>query len=380
MNLVSFLFKIDKYNKHQFDIPVEEQYAYMNSLGEAKDDIERSYKQYICQDFFSPTWVRALMFSISIFAVPCLMLMMWLKGRKVKFESKAETIAEDKGMPEIIPVELSSKYELNYKAWNSGIGLTTADVTYIIKKIAWFRQPFYVLKVMMQIASYSNRITKHQPDRVVAHCEFSFCSSVLTDYCHYRGVKLINVQHGEKLRYIRDAFFHFDECYVWDQHYVDMLIGLKAEPTQFMIAVPPNLKIDVENHLNPSAYADYKYYLAADNEEQIKSIVDSMAFTKKEGKTVKYRIHPRYTDLEVLKKYVRDDEIELPKQVGIVDSICNMTYAVGSYTTVMLQAYISGKKVLMDDVTYNERFLHLKEYGYILTNKNVEKLSGKQIF
>ena len=103
-----------------------------------------------------------------------------------------------------------------------------------------------------------------------------------------------------------------------------------------------------------------------------------MAFAKSEGKTVKYRIHPRYTDLNVLRQYVGDDEIELPKEVSILESISNMEYAVGSYTTVLLQAYLSGKKVLLDDVTFHYRYNQLKEYGYILAKDDIEKLSEKQ--
>lgn len=55
-----------------------------------------------------------------------------------------------------------------------------------------------------------------------------------------------------------------------------------------------------------------------------------------------------------------------------------MEYAVGSFTTVLLQAYLSGKKVLLDDVTFHYRYNQLKEYGYILAKDDVEKLSGKQ--
>lgn len=62
MKLVKVLFFIDKYNKHQFDISFEKQAAYMLSLGFPKDDIDRSYKQFLCQEFFSPWWVRSIWF------------------------------------------------------------------------------------------------------------------------------------------------------------------------------------------------------------------------------------------------------------------------------------------------------------------------------
>ena len=378
MKLLDFLFFIDKYSKHQFDISFEKQAAYMLSLGFPKDDIDRSYKQFLCQQFFSPWWVRSIWFFISCFAIPVVMVILLWKGRKTKFMSRVDTIAEDKGMNEIIPTELSSKYAISHKEWNSGVSLSVEDLRYIGSRYFRVYQPYFVFKAIMQIAAYSTRITKYQPERIITHAEFSFCSSLLTDYCHHRRVKLINVQHGEKLLYIRDAFFHFDECYVWDEHYVKMLTRLMAEPTQFKVAVPSSLKIDTTAYQNRSCYADYKYYLAADNENEIKSIVESMSFAKREGKSVKYRIHPRYTDLNVLKKYVPESEIELPWEVNILDSISNLEYAVGSYTTVLVQAYLSGKKILLNDVTFKRRFGQLKDYGYILTKDDLERLSQKQ--
>lgn len=378
MALVNFLFFIDRYNKHQFDIPIAEQLDYLSSLGEPRNDIDRSYKQFLCQQFFSPWQVRLFWFFAAFFANPLLIFLFWSKGFKTKYEYKVDTIAEDKGMNEIIPEELSGKYVLTYKEWNAGFCLSSTDVHYILHNILDWHNPYFLFKSIMQIASYSPRITRYRPERIVAHQEFSFCSSLLTDYCHHRGVKHINVMHGEKLLYIRDSFFHFDECYVWDVHYANMFIKLKAEPTQFRVAVPPSLKIDVPANKNASVYADYKYYLAADSEEEIKSIVASMEFVKKEGKSVKYRIHPRYTDLNILKKYITEEEIELPGKVTILESVCNMECAVGSFSTVLLQAHLSGKNILLDDVTYNKRYKQLKEYNYILANKGLDYLSSKQ--
>ena len=378
MNIFKITRLLEKGNKTQFDVPIQEQYAYMNSLGEPKDDIDRSYKQFLCQNYFVPLWKKCIWWIVGLLATPIAVLILFGKGRSIHFEERIDTIAENKGMDEIIPAALYEKYEINHKFWNAGFGLSVNDVKYIVKQILGWRQPYFVFKIVLLIAQYGPKITKYHPKHLIEHSEYSFGSSVITDYCHRRGVKHINVQHGEKLRYIRDSFFHYDECYVWDEHYVNLFKEMHTEPSQFKVAVPPSLCIDCKAHSNPSVYADYKYYLAANTEEDIKSIVVSMAFAKSEGKTVKYRIHPRYTDLNVLRKYVGDDEIELPKEVSILESISNMEYAVGSYTTVLLQAYLSGKKVLLDDVTFHYRYNQLKEYGYILAKDDIEKLSEKQ--
>lgn len=379
MNIFKIARFLEKGNKTQFDVAIQKQYAYMNSLGEATDDIDRSYKQFLCQNFFVPLWKKIVWWIVALLATPIAILVLFVKGRSAHFIKQIDTIAENKGMNEIIPTCISEKYDINNVVWDAGAGLSVEDIKYIITHICGWRQPYFILKIILLIAKYSPKITKYHPKRIIEHSEFSFGSSAITDYCHSRSVKHIDVQHGEKLRFIRDSFFHYDECYVWDEHYVNLFKEMHAEPSQFKVAVPPSLRIDCKAHQNPSVYADYKYYLAADKEENIRSIIASMAFAKREGKTVKYRIHPRYTDFTVLRKYVSDDEIELPKDVSILESISNMKYAVGSYTTVLLQAYLSGKKVLLDDVTYKTRFEQLKEYGYILAKDGIERLSERQI-
>lgn len=366
-------------NKGCFDISAEQQLAYVKSFAEPTDDIDRSYKQFLCQEYFVPLWKRSLWWGASLLASPVVLAMLWLKGRNINFVKYIDTIAEDKGMDEIIPSALTDKYELNHEGWHAGVGLTNGDVKYLLTKIVGPRQPYFVLKMIILIAKYSPKVTMYHPHRIIEHSEYSFGSSAITDYLHYRGVQHIDVQHGEKLLIARDAFFHYDECYVWDAHYVNLFCKLRAEPTQFRVTIPPSLHIDCVVNKNQDVYADFKYYLAKITEEEIESIVDSMSFAQRVGKSVKYRIHPRYTDLNVLRKYVKEEDIELPSMVNILESVANVEYAVGSYTTVLLQAYLSGKKVILDDVTYKERFEHLKEYGYILAeNDDVERLSERQ--
>ena len=238
--------------------------------------------------------------------------------------------------------------------------------------------PYFILKSWMNVVLYSDMIRRHSPEVMIQFGEFSFSSSILTAYCHKHGVKHIDIMHGEKLWFIRDAFFHYDECYVWDEYYADLFRSLKAEPTQFRVAIPPSMRIDTEVYKNQEYYADYKYYLALYTEEQIKWIVQSMEFAKREGKSVKYRPHPRYSDMELLRKYVKDEEIEMPKKVGIMDSISNLEFAVGSYTTVLSQAWFSGKGVVLDDVTFKDQFDKLEEHGYILAKKDCGRLSKYQ--
>lgn len=380
MNYFKILTFLEKGNKFLFDIPVEEQRAFLDKLGSAKNDVDRSKKQYQCQMFFVPKWKEFLFEIISIVALPCYIFFIGLKSvfLNTSLISKVDCVCENKGMPEVLPQVFTSKYKISFEPWKSGKCLVCKDVVFILKCFVQTWRPYLVFKSAVKISDYSYIIHRYKP-RAIQECgEYSFLSSLMTEYCHLYGIKHIDVMHGEKLYYIRDSYFHFDETYVWDKHYIDLFIEMKAEPNQFVVALPPSLEIDLNENEDSSVYADYKYYLVGYTEETLKGIVDSMQFVKKSGRSVKYRIHPRYSDLNLLKKYVDTSEIELPKEVSIQKSIANMGCAVGSYSTVLLQSYFSEKKVLLDDVTYKEQYGKLKELGYILVSKQCKTLSYEQ--
>ena len=367
---------LQKGDKTTFDYPVAMQYSYMDSLKRPLNDVDRSYNQFLCQDFFVPKLKRLLWDLISVFATPCVLVVFIIKGIFCKFERKVDAVGENKGMEEIIPEQLSAEYVIDRASYNVDFVLTKQDLLYISQEILGWRRPYFVFKSIMKIANYSASIVKFRPRAFIVHSEISFCSSMLTNYCGRFGVRHINVMHGDKLKYIREAFFRFDKCYVWDQFYIDLFVRQYAEDSQFVIAIPPSLKVGKADHIDKSIYADYKYYLAIYTDEEARALVNAMSVFKTEGKTIKYRIHPRCSDLNILKKYVNDEEIEYPSKVNIIDSLRNTGCAVGSYSTVLLQAYCSDIPVLLDDVAYADTFNKLKEYGYILMSKDIAKLSN----
>lgn len=379
MNIAKIAVSLKKGNRSYFYYPVQVQYDYMDSLGEPRGFLDRSYKQFLCQELYVPLWKKIFWFCISLLIIPCVVIVFFVKGCFIHFTKKIESVAQEWGRNNVFPEDLTKKYHINWEAWHSGFALSLKDIIFIYHNVLRWYQPYFIFKVIMRIASYSPIITKYKPDNLIVNLEFSFCSSILTYYCHSRNVKHINVMHGEKLRFIRDSFFHFDECYVWDDHYIQLFIRQKAEPNQFHIALPPDMLINIADFQNKKVYADYKYYLAIYNEQEIESIVASMSFVKERGLTVKYRPHPRYSNIALLRKYVNPNDIEDPFEIDIKESVSNMRFAVGSYTTVLLQAHFAGKRVLLDDITYKDRYEQLQDFGYILSDKldGVERLSNK---
>jgi hypothetical protein len=301
------------------------------------------------------------------------------KGITVKKGEHVDAMIERKGMDEVVPNIVKETYRPDNRYWYNGAAMSVSDIGCMFKLIVRAPcHPYFVLKTWMNVVHYSDMIRRHLPKVMIQFGEFSYSSSILTAYCNRNDVKHINIMHGEKLFFIRDSFFHYNECYVWDEYYAELFRSLRAEPNQFIVALPESMHINISQHINDSVYADYKYYLAVITEDEMEGIVDSLSFAIRKGKTVKYRPHPRYTDFTLLRKYVKEEEIELPSEVGILESISNLDYAVGSFSTVLSQAYFSGEKVILDDMSFEQEYNKLKELQYILSSKDIIRLSQLQ--
>lgn len=379
MNHIEILRFLTRGNKTLFDVPSSVQAIYLDSFPKPKDDIERSFFQYKCQNFFSSDWKEILLNVIGIFIFfPALFFYMF-RMIIVPKKDKKNAITDLNGMPEIIPVELSQRYDITFIGNNPIGALYVSDLSFIIPIFfRYFPAGFFSFKAMAKVAQYRQLIHMYSPDCIIAHLEYSFSSSILTGFCAKMGIKHINVMHGEKLFNIIDAFFRFDECFVWSEHYVRLFTDLMAEHSQFRISLPLSMQINLLSHNNVAAWADYKYYLASFSENQIIGIVNSLSFVRRQGKSIKYRIHPRHRNLKLILKYVNQKDIEYPEDVSIIDSISNCSVVIGAYSTVLNQAFCSGRSVVLDDVTFKEQYDRLEDLRYWLIGENCRRLSEMQ--
>lgn len=366
--------------KTLFQISPEEQDKYIKKLGLPKNDWDRSFKQYKCVEFFS-CWQRSLL--LNFFAI--ILILFYIPYAFAKFifnkglkNKKIDAIGEFKNITEIIPESLLNEYDINNDYWFSGAELSPSDIFYIAKLgVKYFLHPYFVFKNIAKIARYSYTIRHFSPKAIIVHDEYSFTSSLLTNYCEKMNVLHINVMHGEKFYTISTGYFRFHKCYAWDEHYVKLFTDLYADKNQFVIELPPSLKIDTRLYYDQSYFADYKYYLQIYTEDQLRSIVKCMNILKTNGKSIIYRPHPRASDLNLLKKYVPEAEIENPKDVRIETSISSTNHVISGFSTVMNQAYYAGKDIVFDDITYRDIFFKLKTYRYILSSTSLNTLSSE---
>jgi hypothetical protein len=360
------------------DVKLEKQF--LVNLKEPNDDFQRSFNQYLCQKYLGNK-KEYLLYNIGSFIliIPFLIFFILRRQFKKTIKTKCDAIFVEPVIGrKIIPNELLSEFELIYDAFYSStkIYLQRDDIQFVIKLICCYCFHFYfLLKCIMKVAMYRAIIQQYSPKAFIVSSEYSFTSSVLTAFCNRNGIEHINVMHGEKLFYIRDSFFRFDRCYVYDDHYIKLFYKLRAERNNFFVSHPSSLYIDINKYKNDSQMCDYKYYLANFNEKELRKIISSIQSLIDAGYKIKVRPHPRYSNLFLLNKYLETIFIEDQNIIGIEESLSNTKNVIGLYSTVLYQAYMNSIPIVFDDITYKDFLSQLKMRDYILYSKQHNLLS-----
>lgn len=366
--------RLEKKTDGLFSYDVNSQRKYIEKLGAPTDEIARSFFQYKCQMKMNKIGTKFLM---SIASFPMALLYLFKHSTTVVNIEKKDAVFFRDGKPSnILPSSLKKEYSAIEDDSIDGFILTKEDRKYIrmlIKRypLSWH----FVLKCMIKIGKYRFAIEKHSPNAIIVCAEYSFTSSVLTNYCRTLGVKHINVMHGEKLYYMRDSFFKFDKCYVWDSYYVELLSSMQADRKQFVVEIPDSLKFCDEPDKEDKY--DYTYYLAAENDEILEKISQSLKLLSNRGKRIAVRPHPRYSNMESVKKFFAFIDIEDGSTVSIEKSLLQTGAAISLYSTVLNQAFCNSIPVVIDDVSNRAKFNKLKELEYILLNKEHRLLSDE---
>lgn len=369
---VRFIFKV----KGMFDLPFSKQVDFFSSLPVPKDAIERSFNQYRCLKFFEGT-ITVLLFDFVGFLLGNLYLLFNLFLFKPAKNEIVDAIGDAIGEngKNIIPSQLKEEYPIYFETeFDNRPYLSFKDYWYIFKIIK--RHPlscWFTFKLIFKISKYSAYICRNSPKAFIVHNEYSFTSSVLTDFCHQYGIEHINYQHGERLWQIQCGFSEYDRFYVWDEYYADILTSLNVK-THFINYTPQTLLLDENICQNDDYYFDLKYYLGFYSEEEFKLIVDCLRKVEKKGLSWCVRLHPRYSNQEIAIKYLDNIHIE-SNMVSIEHSITNCKYACSIYSTVLYQAYSIGKQIVIDDISISGRYDILANFKYIMIGKKHMKLS-----
>lgn len=362
-------------NRKNLSFSYAELNSFLNKFDNPKDNIERSFFQYKAQ-----VYVQSKLFYILSNIAACLLypaIVFNIKKYNFNEDMKYEVIFNcydiDK---EILPISIKKKYnKIFYNESMDGYLYDQDLLNYLELKLTKYKKyKFFYLKCVMKLAYYNYLIKKYNPKLIVGYSEFSFTSSILTDYCEYLKVEHINIMHGEKCFDVSTSFCYFHKFYIWADFYKDLFLELKIK-ANFIIELPEMFVYEKEH---THEIVDYTYYLTNQNGNALLSVVRTLKQLSMCEKKVMIRPHPRYTNIEQLKKICSDDmEIEENDKITIRESIIRTKAVISDFSTVLTQGLFADKRVIIDDITDPELFnkmLDLK-YGIVYNKSNYYLLS-----
>lgn len=358
-----------------FDRNIEDDIKVFKKL-HPKDDFGRSIAQHKCQVYPFKKDVFKLNLT-ALFLTPIVMLALLIKKKKnnVKDNNSIVVCYNCFNLPGSLPdtfhgVDISclSSAECQYH-------LTSKDVLFLLRFfIRSVLHPFLSFRVLLKVAKYRAIIDSFSNLKAIAITgEFSDTSSAMTQYCCEKGIKHYNFMQGDMFGSPRVAFFHFDKCFVWDQHYVDIFVEYGASPEQFVISKPELLKKIESGKINKTI--DFLYYLGGYPNEDLPSIRKALDKLIAQGFSCEVRPHPHWSDMVAVNKVFDGIPIQDTKDVNVNDSILMTRNVIGLCSTVLIQAYYNDVDVVIDDFSSHEKFKMLESYKYIMLNKPHKLLS-----
>lgn len=350
----------------------KEQQKIIDSLPEPKDIVDRAYNQYKTTmagwTLFGSFFAEA----VSFFLLP---IYVWLLRRQsVEFEEPFNLIClVSPDQKNIIPLTLKKEFgNIRYGDVSERMCIDKEDWMYLSLIYKRYKRGYYFkLKILFRIATYSAFIKQYHAKAFVSAAEHSFSNTICTDYCEHKKIENIVCQHGEYLKQLSGSFFYVHRYYAWDEYYIKLHLEHRAFIPQFEIYLPDaiaHLEIDLEK--SPTYYATY--YLAYENKEELENIRKNFDLLKEKGKRCKLRLHPRgrvYNEKIVKNIFGLNYYVEDCSKIALGDSISDSEYLMAIHSTVLLQGYLNGKKIIINDITQKAMYKELQDLGYIMLSK-----------
>ena len=239
---------------------------------------------------------------------------------------------------------------------------------------------FYNLRCLVNLMGYNKLLYLHSPGAVVnSRMEINPMSSMISHLCESCGCEFICFMHGEVMTDINTDFVRFSHFYIWDQYYMDVFHWGRCGMGQYVVYKPEIYMLTDSGASAPRYYLTY--YLTGDDQTGVdqyaREICQILVSISQKGKRCKVRPHPRWSDFNQLKSIFNKTNIEIEQcaMVSVKDSIQDSQIVVGTFSSVLTEAYYFGKKVYIDDVSDPSLIKELEKKKYFLLSKEVGYLS-----
>lgn len=353
-----------------FEPNVDEWYAFLDSLPIPKDYIDESYNKYLCRNFHYGRFKR---FILDLCALPFFALMslriIFVRSHLPDVDSKKLIIErkQDVAFEDIIPEELYNQYDhvLDIadlrcnKDFNFEYAIEARIIFSELYRRHW-KEPYFLLWCYRELGKHSEYIIKYNPSCIAVYIEErNVAGPLIRKLYESTGRKYISFMHGEYLLRLIQAYMSFSEYYIWHPSYIDTFANvLHCDIGKYILYQPRKLTKKWNLELTKPDYF-CTYYFSAESKESIKKIGEIFQQFIKMGKKCKVRPHPRYSQLQEIKKTFPSSMIEDPHQISIEESLRSTYYVIGLATTVLEEGYYEGRKIIIDDISSPEKYNNL---------------------
>lgn len=389
-----FLLKIYSFLVGKSDASDDEKKAYLDSLSEPRDDLDRAYFNYRCSVYGQKPLGIFIMNFAGFLAIPLFWVLYLFNLLLVKKEPKTAFLINSKNragdaynyagrIPEELQKEFPDLEEMHLDAFpRFSEGVLDAKAWGL-----WFRfflrhpfSGFINFRSLVNLAGFNKLLKKYQPKMIAtARAELNGCSSLISCLCEKKGAEFVNLMHGEVMTNPVYAFVRFSRFYLWDAHYTEIFRWARAAEGQYRVFFPDIYK----KQLAADAKINYfmNYILTGDErtrlDRNIMEVRRVLTELVKQGKKCKVRPHPRWSDYQKVCEVFQDTgiDVENPREIRTDASIAESEYIAGTFSTVLTEAFYFGKPVVLDDVTDQNVFLSMQKRMYFLLSQKHRLLS-----
>lgn len=353
---------------------------FIGLIREPKDEIERSYAKYSCRMYYfsRPYIILANIVAIVAFAFSIPIILRKPKKINKKNSRKGFLLVKSPTVnyEDILPMEIGEEYgdmklvdRPERKTWY----LIDSARAFLMQSIKKYPFKFYFNYILLrELCMGSVLVNNYNSKAIVVYVqERNIASPLLTDICEENGIDFVTFMHGEYILQLIQGFMKFTKFYIWDDHYKKMFVeDLRCEPDQFVIYTPKKLRGICEPEKSKDSYEFYAtYYFGAESINRINKISKAFKIFEKQGKKCKIRPHPRRSNMKELYKAFEGFIIEDTDLVSLEESLDSSLYTIALSSTVLSEAYYSGKEIVIDDYSEPERYKNLKKRKYIMLYK-----------
>lgn len=362
----------------------KEQDEFLERFNESDDYYKNSFNKYKCICYYHYNMVsRALYNFCAMFLL--LPLYIYFNRRHLQMCSKNDKLLVVRKrqlirINDIFPSELKSKYHVEEFDVNINKIYLDSDAN----KVLWESvklHPFsfyYLFVVMERLAIQSTIIHIKNPSMICNYvCEREFADPILTYYSSKYNIKYDGFMHGDYRFEVDHAFMKYDCYWVWDEHYIMMFKNLKCNQTMKIYTPQKYMPMDIKVRDENECPYYFTYYLSGEeNEESLDKIKNIFDIFRDLGKECKIRPHPVHSNYEHISLLFGDYFVEDVRYYSLEKSVEDTFFVVALNSTVLSQAYRSGKTIVIDDVSDKDTYKELLEKDYISYKQARYLLSG----